>query len=434
MNALRAYVRGFAGFGRDARMFLLTTLAVGSATAIYWIDFNLYLQALGIDRSGIGFMMALSQITGVLAVFPAVAISDRIGRRAVLAAAVALIAIAFGSFLSGSLPVLIVGIALYGVGSQAMGVVQIPYMAERTAPEHRTEFFSAMFALQSGTSIVATIAGGTFATQIAQSFGLGPSVGPYQVLLIAMFGLAAIGLLTVFLLADDRPGEGQRLAGGAGGGRFGLHISDRGRFFRLLLPGFLTSLGAGQLIPYLNIFIKGKFGLDLASVNVVFALTSLGTAVAILIQPALAKRFGKIGSIVLVQASSIPFLAVLGFSPILLTVVGAMAIRNSLMNAGSPIFDTFAMEHVSPAERGTVAGAMTLLWALGWSIAGPFYGVVQGVFGFTAGYAIDFLTCITLYTISTALLWTWFRDAEAAQRRQAAARERALPLGEVEAA
>ncbi len=44
---------------------------------------------------------------------------------------------------------------------------------------------------------------------------------------------------------------------------------------------------------------------------------------------------------------------VLGFSPILWTVVLAMAVRNSLMNAGNPIFSAFAMEHVAPTERAT---------------------------------------------------------------------------------
>ena len=66
------------------------------------------------------------------------------------------------------------------------------------------------------------------------------------------------------------------------------------------------------MIPYLNVFIEIKFNLDLAALNVIFAFTSLGTTIAILLQPALARRFGKVGSVVLVQGVSIPFLVVLG--------------------------------------------------------------------------------------------------------------------------
>jgi MFS family permease len=115
---------------------------------------------------------------------------------------------------------------------------------------------------------------------------------------------------------------------------------------------------------------------------------------------------------VLVQASSIPFLLVLGFSPVLWTVVVAMTVRNSLMNAGNPIFDAFVMERVSAAERATLSAAMTLLWALGWTIGPVYYGQLQARLGFEAGYAVDFVTIIALYTIATWLLWHWFRGTD----------------------
>jgi hypothetical protein len=89
-----------------------------------------------------------------------------------------------------------------------------------------------------------------------------------------------------------------------------------------------------------------------------------------------------------------------------------MTVRNSLMNAGSPIFDAFAMERVSAAERATLSAAMTLLWALGWTIAPLYYGQLQARLGFEAGYAVDFVTIIALYSIATWLLWHWFRGTD----------------------
>ena len=186
-------------------------------------------------------------------------------------------------------------------------------------------------------------------------------------------------------------------------------VRDRGRFARLVFPGFLISLGAGQVIPFLNLFVQRKFGLDLTSLNAVFAFTSLGTVAAILAQPRLARRFGQITSVVIVQAASIPFLAVLGFSPLLWMVILAMAVRSSLMNAGNPIFSAFAMEHVTPAERATLSAAITVLWQVGWVVGGTWYTVLQAVLGFDGGYAVNFATIIALYTIATGLYWIWFR-------------------------
>jgi MFS family permease len=116
--------------------------------------------------------------------------------------------------------------------------------------------------------------------------------------------------------------------------------------------------------------------------------------------------------VVIVQAVSIPFLVVLGFSPILWTVVLAMVVRNSLMNAGNPIFSAFAMEQVTSRERATLSAAMSVLWQLGWVVGGAWYALLQATLGFDAGYAVNFVTVITLYSTATILYWTWFREVD----------------------
>jgi MFS family permease len=415
-GSLAAYIRSFTGFERDARLFLLTTIVFGAAISLYWIDFNLYLDALGIDRSTIGWLMATSQLAGVAVALPASAISDRLGRRTVMAAGMVLAAAALLTFLPGQIVLLFVGVAALGAGSQMVWVVQIPYIAEHTEPDQRNEYFAVWAGITNLTMLASAFLGGALAQLVADRLALTSAAAPYQVLFVGVAILGVAGLGTVALLSNDRAvvvaARAERNATGVAKSRFGLHIVDRRLFFRLLLPGFITSIGAGQLIPFLNLFVQNKFGLDLLSVNAIFGITSLGTTVAILIQPAMASRFGRIGSIVLVQGTSIPFLVVLGFSPVLWTVIIAMAVRNSLMNAGSPIFDAFAMGRVSPAERATLAALMTMLWSAGWVIAPIYYGTLQATLGFTAGYTVNFVTIIILYSIATSLLWTWFRDTD----------------------
>ena len=80
------------------------------------------------------------------------------------------------------------------------------------------------------------------------------------------------------------------------------------------------------------------------------------------------------------------------------------------------------MEQVEAGERATVSAAMSVLWQLGWVIGGGWYAALQAVLGFDAGYAVNFVTVITLYSIATVLYWTWFRDAD---RRALAARRAA---------
>ena len=437
--ALRRYARSFTGFERDARVFLLVTLVYGVTLSLWWVDFNLYLGSLGFDGAFVGIVGTASAAAGALAAFPASLLSDRVGRRLVLIATTSASAIGIlGLLLVGSAPGIVACAALVGAGSQSFFVVQSPFMAEHSHAAHRSELFSLQSAISTGINIVAALAGGAIAALAANLGGFSEGdPAAYRVLLVLMLAAALVATAVLLAVHDDRPRTRRRdwrtLEGRPGSPwsgeplaarpdlvlrrgkatRLGLpRISDRGTFIRLILPGFLISLGAGQVIPYLNVFVKGKFGLDLLSLNAIFALTSLGTTLAILFQPALARRVGKIGSVVLVQGISIPFLAVLGFSPILWTVIGAMAIRNSLMNAGNPIFNAFAMERLQPRERATYAAAASLAWSLGWVIAGPWYSLLQATLGFSAGYTINFVTIIILYTIGTFLVGWWFHDAE----------------------
>lgn len=437
--ALRRYARSFTGFERDARIFLFATLVYGVTLSLWWVDFNLYLRALGFDNAFIGIVGMASSGAGALAAFPASLLSDRIGRRIVLVSATGVSAVGVvGLLLVGSSLTLIACAALIGTGSQAFFVVQSPFMTEHSHAAHRSELFSLQGAISTGVNVVAALAGGAIAALAARLGGFSTGdPAAYRVLLVLMLAAAVVATTVLLAVHDDRPRARMRdwrtLEGRPGipwsgeplaarpdlqrrrvAIRIGLpRISDRGTFARLILPGFLISLGAGQVIPYLNVFVQGKFGLDLASLNAVFAITSLGTTLAILFQPALARRVGRIGSVVLVQAASIPFLAVLGFSPILWTVIGSMAIRNSLMNAGNPIFNAFAMERLPPRERATYAAAASLAWSLGWVIAAPWYSLLQATLGFAAGYAINFVTIIVLYTLGTFLVWRWFHDADA---------------------
>jgi MFS family permease len=428
--------RAYGRFHRDARLILVTSLVAGAAVSLWWIDFNLYLSALGLETQTIGLVATIASLAGGLVAFPASAASDRWGRRAAFMAGIGVSILALLALLaSEALPVIVLAAAMWSIGNQTFQVVVAPYMTEHSEPEHRNELFALQFAIQNVTNIAAAILGGVVATWIAGSIGLDPDgPGTYRIILVIMTLLLVAGFVTVLRLTDDRPSRvasrqlrrlGEPAAFPADPRRsrtiLGIQVRDRVRFAKLVIPGLLISIGAGQVIPFLNLYIQRKFGLDLASLNAVFALTSLGTVIAILLQPLLARRFGQITSVVIVQAASIPFLVVLGFSPVLWTVILAMMVRNSLMNAGNPIFNAFAMEQVEPVERASLSAAMSVLWQVGWVIGGSFYAILQATVGFEAGYAINFLTIITLYTTATCLYWVWFRDVDRRRVRLAAA-------------
>jgi len=438
VSRLRRFVGRYRGLSRDARIFLASSFLTSAAFGLYFINFNLYLAALGFDPSLIGLVATTTGLTLAAAAVPASMFANRIGRRLTMLVGALLVAAAFAGYvLVSSTEAIFVLAVVYGVGQQFLLVPSSPFLTENSRSDQRNEIFALNAALFSSAQVVVGLTAGLFVGVIASLTGA-PSqgAGTFRALLLAMIVVVVGAAVLISRISDDRRRLEPEPVGlpsaealqppltttGLRGrlGRVGIHVGDVSVLAKLVVPGFLIAIGAGQVLPFLNLFIVGRFGLDLSATNAVFAITALGTMIAILIQPVIARRYGRIHSVVMVQAVSIPFIAILGFVPLVWLVVIAMTVRNSLMNASNPIFGAFAMDQVKPLERATVAATMTLAWSTGWALGGIFYSVVHSVLGFDRGYNVNFVTIIVLYSTATALYWYWFgrqeRDAARAER------------------
>ena len=113
---------------------------------------------------------------------------------------------------------------------------------------------------------------------------------------------------------------------------------------------------------------------------------------------------GKIQLVVVTQSLSIPFLIILGFSPLFWMSAVAYYIRLALMNMSGPVYQTFVMEHVEPSARATVASLVSMAWNFGWAFSPTISGYLQVKYGFGP----PFLGTIILYTISTIMYYLFF--------------------------
>ncbi|NUQ85138.1 MAG: hypothetical protein HUU11_10525, partial [Anaerolineales bacterium] len=112
----------------------------------------------------------------------------------------------------------------------------------------------------------------------------------------------------------------------------------------------------------------------------------------------------KIQLVVITQAISIPFLILLGFSPIFWVGAASYYIRLALMNMSSPVYQTFVMEHVEPSSRATVASLSNMAWNFGWAFSPTISGWLQVRYGF----GLPFLGTIILYSIAVFMYWAFF--------------------------
>ncbi len=107
---------------------------------------------------------------------------------------------------------------------------------------------------------------------------------------------------------------------------------------------------------------------------------------------------------VVTQSSSLVFLLLMGFAPVLwLSAIGYL-MRTALMNMASPLYTAFCMEHTPEHQQGFVNSVLNLSWNIGWAV-GPFVsGVVQQNYGF----APLFVATAVLYFFAIVLQWKFF--------------------------
>jgi len=166
---------------------------------------------------------------------------------------------------------------------------------------------------------------------------------------------------------------------------------------KLVLPMLVTSIGAGLIMPFMNIFFRQVHHQSDSAIGTLFAFGSLAMGIGLLIAPPLAERYGKIQLVVTTQALSIPFLAMLGFAPLYWLSASAYYIRVALMNMSSPVYQTFVMEKVEPSARATVASLVSMANSFGWAFSPTISGEIQVRYGFEPAFVLT-------------IIFTWYRS------------------------
>lgn len=217
-------------------------------------------------------------------------------------------------------------------------------------------------------------------------------------------GLQLLGALPILGL---RPADAKTRVSPALPQRGLLQLDDRRTLLRLVLPTAFVGLGAGATIPFLNVYIEGRFGVSYASLGRLFAWTSLATAVTVLIQPWLVERLGQLRAILAVQMASLPFSVLLGFGPYLWLVTVALFMRGALMNATGPVYSSYAMSVLSPADRPMYSAANTILWNVCWAAASLASGALRGAgwFEFSTNFNILFGWTLLMYALDTLAIY-----------------------------
>lgn len=401
-RTLQEYAVRVRMFHPNARLYLANVILSGVSMGVYRLLFNFYALSLGFDEALLGQLITVSSLTSLFAALPMGYVGDLLGRKRSLVLSSLLTSLAVvGMVVFPTEPAFYILNVVSGIAQSLAAITMAPFLMENSGEQERTYLFSFGQGLQMLSSFVGNWLGG----YLPGWLGMWQSVSPthssaYAWSLVVVAGMYLIGVIPLFLLRRNRMvGEARSVFA-----PIQYALKEPKLLGQLILPMLVTSIGAGLIMPFMNIFFRTVHHQPDPVIGTMFAWGSLAMGVGLLIAPPLADRFGKIRVVVVTQALSVPFLIILGFSPWFWLSALAYYVRLALMNMSNPVYQTFVMESVEPEARATVASLTSMAWNSGWAISPMVSGYLQVNYGFGPA----FIGTISLYIVAITLYWAFF--------------------------
>ncbi len=401
-KVIKDYGENLASFQPNARLYLMNVVLSGAASGVFRLLFNFFVLSLGYNKEFLGNMVSVSSFTALLAALPMGYVVDWMGRKRALLISGLFVAVATLTMTLLPYRGVLLGMnILLGLAQSLAGVTMGPFLMENSTERERTYLFSFSSGLMMASGFVGNWVGGYLPTWMGAWRGFDAvSTQAYAMALLVVVSVMILAIVPLFFLKKPRLEAGQSTDFMP----LSYFKKEASLLTRLILPMLLTSVGAGLIMPFMNVFFREIHSLSDAAVGSMFAWGSLAMGLGLMIAPPLAERMGKIELVVITQGMSIPFLFLLGFSPWFGVSAGAYYIRLALMNMSGPVYQTFVMERVEPNARATVASLVSMANSVGWAFSPTISGWIQMKYGFGPA----FVGTIILYIFSVYFYWRYF--------------------------
>jgi MFS family permease len=430
------YVRQFARFQRNARLFLICSALSSVTTGIILVLYNLYLGALGYGTDFIGLALFVVALGAGLMIFPAGLCVDRLSGRSILIwASVVIGIVGVGQFLFRQPVPLLVSDFLAGAAGAFLLVLTAPFLTRYSTPGERSLLFSFNIVVTLATTVLGELVGGFLPGWFQSSSWLMAPLPPwlvpflarqaepraYQFALLLSGIIAAPSFIPLFMMSNERPDtapasstthkEHTPLLQSVRSVVHWWRQVDRRAILRspltvLVLVVALISIGRGFFLPYFNLYFVKHLGASPALFGVIDGSANALTALLTLGAPWLAARIGRINMITITRLVGIPLLLAIGFTGFIPLAAILYPLRQGITDMGAGIFQVFFMEETPPQRRGLANSGFQAADQVGAALTTPLGGLIIA----HMGYQPVFIIGAVVYILAFATLWLRFRN------------------------
>ncbi|MFX1318392.1 MAG: MFS transporter [Promethearchaeota archaeon] len=407
-----AYWHRVQRFTPNARRVIISQAISRLGFGMYQAIFNLYLLSIGFSTSFVAGLLSLGLFTMAIGALIAGPYTTRVGEKTTMILSGVIMTVAASALITLPIPeILIMMMILFYFGNSLSITSYSPLMARSSSPYERTHLFGTSQASRIGSSFIGSLLGGFLPGLFALWFVV-PIDSPltFQLTLIIWVIASVLGITPLLGMKESRPPakaseESDLILDSI------TSPEPRGRIsivLRFIICNILIGLGAGLIVPLINVFFWEFYNLPTYMVGLIIGLGQATMATGVLLSPILSTHIGKVPSVVLTQALSLPFIIILASVVNPLVAIICYLLRNALMNATMPIGQTLRMELVPSSWRPNLQALNTSAMSFGRATSVQFAGQLfdQGL------YLIPFWLTLIFYGTQTALYALFFWNAE----------------------
>lgn len=408
-EAFRVYYDFFKNISRNVKLYLGIIFFATIVSSAYNVLFGIYLKNLGFNEAFVGQILSINTLGVALGAIPVAIFAERINRKRTLIIGLLMMVISNLIVLNVHVPwIMQVFAFLFGIGNSTLMVLQAPIIYDNTPDEHRVTAFSMAFVLQNVAFVIGSLVLGHMSQTLTSAMG---ALDANKLVLNLATSLIFIGVYIALKFDGDQMVRSRRedsIQQTAANLFAGFKRLTSGKTLFYLMQVSLIGLGAGMIVPFFSMYLKYSLDTTDGVVGSIMAISQVGTVIGGLIVPPLAKKIGRVNTVLACQLLSIPFLISISFPQGIIIITISFFFRSSLMNMAGPVIGSLAMDIVDDETRTYMSSMVSLINNLFRSL-GIYIG---GYLMFAYNYNTPYYWTILCYLIGTFILYNVFKNVK----------------------
>ena len=403
-NGALIYAQDMRRLTPNARRYLLGAFFIGMTFSSFSLLLNLYLREKGYGEAFIGTVLSAGAVGMTLVSIPGAVLLSRVRLKPILIVSTILCVIcSLITIYANSSQAIWLAYFMTGVMTSFYRIASAPFFMRNSTPTERPYLFSLMFGIAVVAGVIGSLIFGKLVEIFASHLGVDLVTAHRLALTVGvLFSLAALIPFSMLEIPKAIPAED----------RLELNRETlrplRGIIVKLLVPYLIVGVGAGMIIPFLNLFFRDRFGQSPENIGFYFGMVNLTMFIGVMAGPVMIRKIGMVRTIVFTELASIPFMLILAYSYNFPLVFAAFLLRGALMNMGQPIGTNFAMEVVPKSHHGLMNALLMFAWTGSWMVSTRMGGIIIERYGYT----VSLVAAAILYVISALTYYIFLRKSE----------------------